>query len=39
VEQVVVSGLKPGGAALVAGLVLGGGALLGRKAPAPATAA
>jgi putative oxidoreductase len=38
VENIVLSGLKPGLAALVAGLVLGGGALLARKAPAPATA-
>jgi putative oxidoreductase len=38
VEGILVSGLKPGVAALVAGLVLGGGALLGRKAPAAATA-
>lgn len=37
-EQIVIAGLKPGLAALVAGLVLGGGALLSRKVPAPATA-
>jgi len=35
----VTAGLKYGLAAAVVGLVLGGGALLGRKAPAPAPAA
>jgi putative oxidoreductase len=37
-EYIVVSGTVPGLAALVTGLVLGGAALLGRKAPASATA-